>query len=172
MQLQSYCLFISPGSIYLSYSDLVRNIASAICSRPPWLNMPRVLIPTFQIRTKILVWVRDCVTSGKPHAGRTAGVGLGNSCFINSVLQCIFHTTLLRGIIVEDSSKLQHHGFYCSYKHHVVFTIINWRKNYWYHRSHKRKPVLSTGYTVETQNSINVLSVSCCSTAAAQRPEM
>ena len=131
--------------------------------------MPRVLIPTFQIRTKILVWVRDYVTSGKPHAGgRTAGVGLGNSCFINSVLQYIFHTPLLRGVIVEYGSKLQHHEFYCSYKHRVVFIIINCRKSY---RSHKKET--SSAYWVYCRNSeFHYLCSSCCSTVTAQRPEM
>lgn len=35
--------------------------------------------------------------------------------FVNSVLQCIFHTLLLRGVIVEYGLKiLQHHEFYGS----------------------------------------------------------
>ena len=54
--------------------------------------------------------------------------GVGNTYFVNSVLQCIFHTLLLRGVIVEYGlKKLQHHEFYGSQStvQKVVFMITN-----------------------------------------------
>jgi len=74
-------------------------------------------------------------------AGRMAGVDLTNfrrhTCFVNSVLQCNFHTPLLRGI---GCSELQHREVDYSYKHHmqVVFTIMNCNVCHIL----KRKPVL------------------------------
>jgi len=57
------------------------------------------------------------------------GVGLRNTCFVHSMLRCIFHTSLLRGITVENGSELQHHElYYCSYKNHTVLIVMNCTK--------------------------------------------
>ena len=87
-------------------------------------------------------------------AGRMAGAG-SNNCFTNTVLQCIFHTQFWS----IHGPKLQQGEFYCSSKHHIVLNM-NYMKTlqitYW------KKPVLPTGYTAESQNSVWMLS-SCSS---------
>ena len=71
------------------------------------------------------------------------------TCFESSVLQCIFRTPLLRGIIVEYGSKLQHYELYC-YKHHTVLIFYELYEKMIDNRSH----VLPTGFTVESQSSM------------------
>jgi len=83
---------------------------------------------------------------------------LGNAqCFVN-LLQCIFHTPLLRGIML---SKQHHHESYCSYKHHTVLIIM---KNI----GHMFCQLGISEFSVNALSSCS----SCCSTAAVQRPEM
>ena len=72
-----------------------------------------------------------------------AGAGLknlGNTCFANSALQCIFHTPILRSIIMEYGSMQQH----CEFSTRIITfsIIIKFVNEIVENRSHKQIEVL------------------------------
>ena len=79
------------------------------------------------------------------------------SCIACSMVEYILlHMHCTSCTVMSDHfgvwSRPQHCKFYCSYKHHAVFIVMNCMKTLLI--EYKKKPILPTRYTAESQTSV------------------